>query len=64
MKLRMDGVKFMIRLNPMDKRSKYTGTLQKLSMQQSQLVFQFLSRLYVETTETGVYDEDGFRESV
>ena len=23
-KLRMDGVKFMIRLNPMDERSKYT----------------------------------------
>lgn len=54
-KLRMDGVKFMIRLNPMDERSKYTVRYcaEAVNAAESAGLPIFIEALYVETTETG-----------
>ena len=54
-KLRRDGVKFLIRLNPMDERSKYTVRYcaEAVNAAESAGLPIFIEALYVETTETG-----------
>ena len=54
-KLRMDGVKFMIRLNPMDERTKYTlrYLADVINLAERTALPVFIEALYVETTETG-----------
>lgn len=54
-KLSMDGVKFMIRLNPMDERSKYTlkYCADAVNAAEAAGLPIFIEALYVETTERG-----------
>jgi DhnA family fructose-bisphosphate aldolase class Ia len=54
-KLRMDGVKFMIRLNPMDERAKYTVRYcaDAVNAAEKAGLPIFIEALYVETTEKG-----------
>ena len=54
-KLNMDGVKFMIRLNPMDERTKYTVRYcaDAINAAESYGLPIFIEALYVETTEKG-----------
>lgn len=65
-KLRMDGVKFMIRLNPMDERSKYTVRYCAEAVKCSRVACLpiFIEALYVETTETGFTMKTDSGESV